>query len=150
MISTPEAPLPSATVLVSPGAGIRQTAVGRRLSRSLVWHTEITRLGDGRPVMLTDAVVTPAGSRIRTPLSDSSEFARWRSVMRRLRLVAATVVPPPLVATGTVVAPAGAVVVGGGAAASLSSLLPPPPHAADTAAKTSTINTRRNRRTGEG
>src|SRR5947209_6242261 len=144
MISTPEAPLPSVTVLGSPGAGMRQTAVGSRRSRSLVWHTEITRFGDGSPVMLTDAVVTPAGSRIRTPLSDSSELARWRSVMRRLRLVPATVVPPPPVATGTVVAPPpAAVVVGAGAAGSPPSLLPPPPHAAAAAARTTTTATNR-------
>src|SRR5947208_2230484 len=149
MISTPEAPLPSVTVLDSPGAGMRQTAVGSRRSSSLVWHTEMTRLGDGSPVIVTDAVVTPAGSRIRTPLSDSSELARWRSVIRRLRLVPATVVPPPLVATGTVVAPVPAAVVVAGAAGS-SLLPPPPPHPAAAAARTRTIITNRNRRTGAG
>src|SRR5947209_6366357 len=77
-ISTPVAPPPRVTVVASPGAGVRHAAVGSRRSRSLAWQTEITWFGDGSPVMLTDAVVTPAGSRIRTALSDSSELARWR------------------------------------------------------------------------
>src|SRR5688500_14474886 len=147
-ISTPVAAEPSVTVTASPLAGVRQAAPLSRRSSSLAWHTETTRFGEGRPLTVTDAVATPAGSMTRMPLSDSSEFTTRTSVRRKVRLVAGTVVPPDVV--GTALVASGGRSGAGSTSVSVSSPPLPPPHPAATAVITN-INARvLNRRTGAG
>src|SRR5262249_26445994 len=114
--------------------GCLQVAPLIRWSRLLAWHTWITGFGDGRPVSVTVAEATPAGRRMRIPLSVSSEADRWTSLTFRVRLVPCTADPPGGGGPGAVAA--------GADVPELEVLLPPPPHAVSRATTASTAKAR--------